>query len=142
MGGCPGGLPVRTAFQLWSALVLSHVHSSISLVDNAQVAKIQTAVLDSVTKLVGSATDPHSALADLGLPDAVTIRDLRVGNLVNRLRTLPTYVVSAQLHRFLMSSPATRTQGLEAQYLQLLQKHKSMSLWLPEGSTISRTISS
>jgi len=131
MGGCPGGLPVRTAFQLWSALVLSHVHSSISLVDDAQVAKIQTAVLDSVTKLVGSATDPHTVLADLGVPDAITIRDLRVGNLVNRLRTLPTYVVSAQLHRFLMSSHATRAQGLEAQYLQLLQKHKSMSLWLP-----------
>jgi hypothetical protein len=98
MGGSPGGLPVCTAFQLWSALVLLHVRSSISLVDNAQVAKIQTSVLDSVTKLVGPATDLHSVLADLGLPDAVTIRDLRVGNLVNRLRTLPTYVVSVHMN--------------------------------------------
>ena len=129
MGGIPGGLPVQTAFQLWSALVLSHVHSAVSLIDLAQLEQIQTAVLESVQKLVGSSADPQAVLADLGQPDAITIRDLRVANLVNRLRTLPEYIVSAQLHRYLMSSPAARARGLEVQFLNLLHKYKGLTLW-------------
>ena len=54
MGGQPGGLPIRTTFQLWSSLVLVYVYSTISLVSAAQVLNIQRALLMSVNKLAGS----------------------------------------------------------------------------------------
>ena len=75
MGGQPGGLPVLTTFQLWSALVLAHVHP-IALVSTKQVRKLQWALLVSVNKLAGHSADPQAVLADLGLPDALTLYDL------------------------------------------------------------------
>ena len=59
-------------------------------------------------------------LADLGLPDAITIRDLRLGTLINRLRTLPSHMIAASLHRCLMSSAASRSRGVEAEYFALI----------------------
>ena len=84
-----------------------------------------------VNKLAGAQADPQAVLADLGLPDAITIRDLRLATLVNRLRTLPEYMIPASLHRFFMSSTITRTRGLEAEYFKILTKHKAWALWLP-----------
>ena len=131
MGGQPGGLPIRTTFHLWSSLVLSHVYPTIAFVSEHQVQKIQHALLSSVNKLAGALADPQAVLADLGLPDAVTIRDLRLGTLVNRLRTLPEYMVAASLHRTFMSSQTTRSRGTEAEYRKVLTKHNSLALWLP-----------
>jgi hypothetical protein len=130
MGGQPGGLPLRTTFQLWSALVLSHVHP-IALVSDRQVKKLQWALLESVSKLAGAAADPQAVLADLGLPDAFTLHDIRLGLLVNRLRTLPDYMTAAALHRTLMSTEQNRARGVEAAYLRTLLRHRSAALWLP-----------
>ena len=129
MGGQPGGLPIRTTFHLWSSLVLSHVRSNIALLDERQVDKIQYALTASI-KLVGSNADPQAVLADLGLPDAYTIRDIRFGTLIQRLRTLPDYMTSAQLHRFLMSTQPTRNRGFEAAYLKMLTKYQALDMWL------------
>jgi hypothetical protein len=131
MGGQPGGLPIRTTFQLWSSLVLVYVYSTISLVSAAQVLKIQHALLMSVNKLAGSLADPQAVLADLGLPDAITIRDLRLGTLVNRLRTLPAHMVAANLHRCLMTSVVSRRRGVEAEYYALVTRHRALAQWLP-----------
>ena len=131
MGGQPGGLPIRTTFQLWSSLVLVYVYSTISLVSAAQVLKIQRALLMSVNKLAGSLADPQAVLADLGLPDAITIRDLRLGTLVNRLRTLPAHMIAASLHRCLMASVTSRRRGIEAEYFTLVNKHRALAQWLP-----------
>jgi hypothetical protein len=131
MGGQPGGLPVRTTFQLWSALVLSHVHP-IALVSARQVKKLQWALLVSVNKLAGVAADPQAVLADLGLPDAFTLHDIRLGLLINRLRTLPTYMAAAALHRTLMNDEQTRARGFEAEFLQTLLRHRAAALWLPD----------
>ena len=70
-------------------------------------------------------------LADLGLPDAITIRDLRLGTLINRLRTLPSHMIAASLHRCLMLSAASRSRGVEAEYFALITKHRAFAEWLP-----------
>ena len=62
--------------------MLAHVYPTISLVSEEQVLKIQSALLGSVNKLAGAQADPQAVLADLGLPDAITIRDLRLATLM------------------------------------------------------------
>ena len=131
MGGQPGGLPIRTTFQLWSSLVLSHVYPTIAFVSERQAQQIQHALLASVNKLAGPMADPQAVLADLGLPDAVTIRDLRLGTLINRLRTLPEYMVAASLHRYLMQSQTSQGRGMEGEYRKLVAKHNAFAQWLP-----------
>ena len=130
MGGQPGGLPIRTTFHLWTSLALAHVRSNIALLSNRQVDMIQHTLTVSIQKLAGTNADPQSVMADLGLPDARTVRDLRFGTLIHRLRTLPEYMVAAQLHRHLMSTSVTQQRGYEAAYCALLTKYNSLDQWL------------
>ena len=69
-------------------------------------------------------------MADLGLPDARTVRDLRFFTLIHQLRTLPEYMVAPQLHCHLMSTSVTQQRGYEAAYCALLTKYNSLDQWL------------
>ena len=122
MGGRPGALPVRTTFLLWSSLALSHVHGSVSLLSRQQVAQLQQKMRAAVRQMAGSRSEPAAVLADLGIPDAVTIHRMRTANLFVRLRTLPGNLAPASLHRFIMSLPArSRNSSSENSMLQTLQ---------------------
>ena len=129
MGGRPGGLPVRTTFQLWSALALPYVYGSAALLSNAQIERIQHRLLEAVKQMAGHRVAPQAVLADLGLPDAHLIRDLRVSSLFARLRTLPTILAPACLHTFLCQKLAARTTGFEGAMYSLLLKLGVTNLW-------------
>ena len=122
MGGRPGALPVRTTFLLWSSLALSHVHGNAALLSQQQVTRLQQKMRAAVRQMAGSRSEPAAVLADLGIPDAVTIHRMRSASLFVRLRTLPTNLAPSSLHRFIMSLPTqSRSSSFEGGMLQTLQ---------------------
>ena len=74
--------------------------------------------------------DPMAALANIGLPDALTIGEIKISALIFRQR-MPLYLVPAVLHRFLMAQPSARHTSFEAQYHALIVKHHNLHLWRP-----------
>ena len=139
MGGRPGGLPIRTTFQLWSALALPYVYGSVALLSHAQVDRIQHRLLEAVRQLAGRRVAPQAVLMDLGLPDVYLIRNLRISSLFARLRTLPTNLSPASLHQFLCRQPAARTTGAEGDMYSLLVEYGMTHLWeeaLPPTQTL------
>ena len=101
MGARPGGLPIRSRFQLWSALALPYLHSSAALLSNDHIQLLQRRMDNAVRSMVGSLVEPAAVLSDLGLPDANTIKLVRTANLRVRLQTLPKNLLPAAFHRFL-----------------------------------------
>ena len=114
MGGRPGGLPIRSRFQLWSALALTHLHGSAALLSEDQIQMLQRRMDTSVQQMVGSLVEPAAVLADLGIPDASTIKLIRTANLRVRLQTLPEKLLPAAFHRHLETSHP-RSGGLVSQ---------------------------
>ena len=104
MGGRPGGLPIRSRFQLWSALALTHLHGSAALLSEDHIQMLQRRMDTSVQQMVGSLVEPAAVLADLGIPDASTIKLIRTANLRVRLQTLPEKLPPAAFHRHLETS--------------------------------------
>jgi len=137
MGGYPGALPITTAFHLWSSLVLSYVHAAAALLSSLQIDTLQSKLDTSIRQLAGPRANPSAVLADLGLPTAHMIHELRLANLMDRLRTLPEYLTPASLHRLLMSNAVTSARGYEGQYLALLHKHTALHAWLPTPAPTS-----
>ena len=113
MGGRPGGLPVRTTFQLWSSLALSHLHSTAALLSSTQIGRLQTKMDLSVRQLAGRRAEPAAVLADMGIPNAQTIHRIRLVSLLVRLRTLPAHLTPAALHNFLSSQVPEATADFE-----------------------------
>ena len=73
----------------------------------------------------------HNSLSR-GAGELRTVRDLRFGTLLHRLRTLPENMVAAQLHHHLMSTPETQQRGYysEEAYSVPLTKYNSLDQWL------------
>ena len=122
MGGRPGALPVRTTFMLWSSLALSHVHGGAALLSPSQVDRLQRKMRAAVRQMAGRRAEPAAVLADMGIPDAVTIASMRSVGLLMRLRTLPQNIAPASLHRFIMALPhKDRASSFENGMLETLQ---------------------
>ena len=54
-------------------------------------------------------TSSSSILAELGIPNARTIRRIRLVKLLVRLKTLPAHITPAALHGFLAAQPTFQT---------------------------------
>ena len=132
MGGRPGGLPVRTTFQLWSSLALSHMHGSAAPLSTLQVDKLQRKMNRAVKQLAGWRAEPAAILAELDIPNARTIRRIRLANLLVRLKTLPAHITDsitpAALHGFLAVQPTLQTT-FAAEMRIITQELHLMEIW-------------
>ena len=143
MGGRPGGLPVRTTFQLWSSLALSHMHGTAALLNRTQIDKLQRKMNRAVKQLAGWRAEPTAILAEMGIPNARTIHRIRLANLLVRLKTLPEHITPAALHGFLAARPTLkmtfevemRTVTKELQLMEIWQEVRApvQSLARPQG---------
>jgi hypothetical protein len=92
MRGRPGELPVRTTFQLWSSQALSHMHGTVALLSILQVDRLQRKMNRAVKQVAGWRAEPAAILAELGIPDARTIRRIRLANWLVQLKTIPAHI--------------------------------------------------
>jgi len=129
MGGHPGGLPVRTTFQLWSSLAMPYVHRSAALLSHAQVERLNHKMRAAVRELAGDRIEPTAVLCDLGYPTAHTIRTIRLANLYARLQTLPEHLAPAAVHRFLMKKDFATQRGIEKEIHSMLHRLSVPHLW-------------
>ena len=128
MGARPGGLPIRSRFQLWSALALPYLHNSAALLSSDHIQMLQRRMDNAVRSMVGPLTEPAAVLADLGLPDANTIKLIRTANLRVRLQTLPKNLLPAAFHRFL-ETQRTQPSRLVRQMQDTFQTLNLESAW-------------
>ena len=129
MGGRPGALPARTTFLLWSSLALSHVHGGAALLSQPQVERLQKKMRAAVRQLAGRRSEPAAVLADMGIPDALTIARMRTAGLIMRLRTLPADLAPASLHRFILDLPKeARSTSFEVDMVRSLEDLRMMDM--------------
>ena len=79
---------------------------NITQVDNADL--LHRKMNRAVKQLAGWRAEPTTILAELGIPNARTIRSLRQANLVVRLKTLPAHLTAAAQYGFLASKPTLK----------------------------------
>ena len=102
------------------------MHGSAALLSTLQVDKLQRKMNRAVKQLAGWRAEPAAILAELGIPNARTIRRIRLANL--RLKTLPAHITPAALHDFLAAQPTLQTT-FEAEMRIITQELHLMEIW-------------
>ena len=104
------------------------MHGTAALLSIPQVDRLQRKVNRAVKQLAGWRAEPAAILAELGIPNARTIRRIRLANLLVRLKTLPAHITPAALHGFLAARPALQTM-FEAEMRTTTQEVHLMEIW-------------
>ena len=82
----------------------------------------------AVKQLAGWRAEPAAILVELGIPNARTIRRIRLTNLLVRLKTLPAHITPAALHGFLAARPTLQTT-FEAEMRIITQELHLNEIW-------------